>query len=91
MIREIDLNALYKKAHAKLASETCQSQVIIPNSYIIKLTTDCNLRCQYCYMGDPTQTHSEISDVLFEHILDQIKKIRVSLPFICMVANPVCG
>lgn len=73
MIREIDLNTLYKRAQKKMETNVSECPIKMPNSYIIKLTTDCNLRCQYCYMGDSIHSQNMMSNELFEHILNQIK------------------
>lgn len=75
MIREKDLNILYKKAQLKLSQKGQKDTTSIPNSYVIKLTTECNLRCYYCYMGSCSNDYEQMSNDLFEQILDQIKNV----------------
>lgn len=74
MIREVDLSILYKKAQKMMETNVCDPCFKMPNSYIIKLTTDCNLRCQYCYMGFSSHSQNMMSSELFERILNQIKE-----------------
>ena len=78
MIRKTDLELLFNKANLKLAQkdniDDIASLVAIPNSYIIKLTTNCNLRCQYCYMGECAD-YLQMDENLFLQVLDQIKSL----------------
>ncbi|MDR2406508.1 MAG: radical SAM protein [Bacteroidales bacterium] len=74
MIRAIDLEALFKKAQGKTSSECSTDAMNVPNTYVIKLTTRCNLKCQYCYVENAPNLNSDMSTDLFERILDQIKK-----------------
>lgn len=75
MIRKKDLDLLYEKAQLRLNSNLESSDKVIPNSYVIKLTTDCNLRCKYCYMGEVTHKHDNMSNEIFIRILNQIKSV----------------
>lgn len=78
MIRETDLNVLYRKVRLKLSEkDTVVSEplIAIPNSYVVKLTTECNLKCQYCYMGTSSYIPSRLSENIFELILEQIKGV----------------
>ena len=73
MIRKKDLDLLYEKAHLRLKNKFESLVKIIPNSYVIKLTTDCNLRCKYCYMGKAAYKYDNMSNETFIKILNQIK------------------
>lgn len=78
MIREKDLNLLFDKANKKICDKNCEKEesnlAKIPNSYVIKLTTECNMRCQYCYMGN--RNIEQMSENLFENVLNQILQLR---------------
>lgn len=75
MIRKTDLELLFHKAELRLnQKDDIPSLVSIPNSYIIKLTTNCNLRCRYCYMGERSH-YSQMDKDLFLQVLDQIKSL----------------
>lgn len=75
MIRKTDLDLLFHKAAMRLnEKDNISSSVAIPNSYIIKLTTNCNLRCQYCYMGE-CSNYSQMDETFFLQVLDQIKSL----------------
>jgi len=40
---------------------------------ILKVTRDCNLNCQYCYLGDKKQYAGErMSFAVFQKLIDQI-------------------
>ena len=78
MLRKTDLDLLFKKATQKFANiSDTTSDIAIPNSYVIKLTTSCNLKCDYCYMGD-CSNYSQMDKKLFLRILDQIKSLTSS-------------
>ena len=76
MIRETDLKMLFKKAESRVAqTDYSPPSIAIPNSYIMKLTTNCNLRCKYCYMGECSH-YEQMDESLFLQILDQIKMLN---------------
>lgn len=75
MIRKTDLELLFNKAELRLAQkDIIASLVAIPNSYIIKLTTNCNLKCKYCYMGECSH-YLQMDENFFLQVLDQIKSL----------------
>lgn len=75
MIRESDLRMLYEKAFTKMNQKCGEEMFKYPNSYVIKLSTNCNLKCRYCYMGSDHKSHKDMDSKLFVNILDQIKDI----------------
>lgn len=69
MIRKEDFQLLCSNARKLQADGMKKSAERIPNSLILKLTTECNISCDYCYMGNST---NKVEQLDFERALQII-------------------